>query len=109
MFTTFRGGQSGNWLVTSIARVKGETLARVPALAVTASEAIALPLLPTQTSWRLAGVVSHLRYVERSEKEQLDAAQAGARPARGHAGGADPDPEICCVVGADAGRAAAHL
>jgi chlorite dismutase len=77
MFTTFRGGQSGNWLVTSIAQVKGETLAHVPALSVTASEAIALPLLPTQTSWRLAGVISHLRYVERSEKEQLDAAQAG--------------------------------
>jgi chlorite dismutase len=77
MFTTFRGGQSGGWRVTSIARVKGETLPHVPALSVIASEAIALPLLPSHTSWRLAGVVSHLRYVERAEKEQLAAVQAG--------------------------------
>ncbi len=77
MFTTFRGGQSGGWRVTSIARVKGETLARVPALSVITSEAIALPLLPSQTAWRLAGVISHLRYVERPEKEQLTAVQAG--------------------------------
>jgi chlorite dismutase len=77
MFTTFRGGQSGSWRITSIARVKGETLARVPALSVVQSEAIALPLLPSQTAWRLAGVVSHLRYVERGEKEQLTSLQAG--------------------------------
>ena len=76
MFTTFSGGQSGDWRVTSIAQVKGETLARVTALSVTTSESIALPLLPSQTSWRLVGVVSHLRYVERPEKEQLDAVQA---------------------------------
>jgi L-rhamnose mutarotase len=77
MFTTFRGGQSGGWRVTSIGRVKGETLARVPALSVMTSEAIALPLLPSQTAWRLAGVASYLRYVERSEQEQLAAVQAG--------------------------------
>lgn len=77
MFTTFRGGQSGAWRVTSIARVKGETLARVPALSVIHSEAIALPLVPSQTAWRLAGVASHVRYVERREKAQLVAVQAG--------------------------------
>ncbi len=77
MFTTFRGGQSGSWRVTSIARVKGETLPRVAALSVIESEAIALPLLPSQTSWRLAGVAGHLRYVERAEKGQLAAVQAG--------------------------------
>jgi chlorite dismutase len=77
MFTTFRGGQSGGWRVISIAPVRGETLPDVSALSVIKSEAIALPLLPSQTSWRLAGVVSHLRYVERSEKQQLDAVQAG--------------------------------
>ena len=76
MFTTFRGGQSGSWHVTSIARVKGEALARVPALSVIAGDSIALPLLPSATSWRLAGVASHVRYVERSEKEQLAAVQA---------------------------------
>jgi len=76
MFTTFRGGQSGGWKVTSVARVKGETLPKVAALSIIASEAIALPLLPSQTSWRLAGVASHLRYTERGEKEQLAAVQA---------------------------------
>ena len=77
MFTTFRGGQSGGWKVTSIARVKGETLPRVAALSVIASEAIALPLLPSQTAWRLAGVASNLRYTERAEKDKLAAVQAG--------------------------------
>jgi chlorite dismutase len=77
MFTTFRGGQSGGWKVTSIARVKGETLPKVAALSIVASEAIALPLLPSQTSWRLAGAPSHLRYTEKAEKEQLAAVQAG--------------------------------
>ena len=77
MFTTFRGGQSGSWRVTSIARVKGETLPRVAALSMIQSEAIALPLLPSATSWRLAGTPSHVRYVERAEKQQLEAVQAG--------------------------------
>ena len=77
MFTTFRGGQSGGWRVASIAQVRGETLAHVPAVSVIQSAAIALPLLPSATSWRLAGVTSHLRYTERAEKEQLAAAQAG--------------------------------
>jgi chlorite dismutase len=76
MFTTFRGGQSGGWKVTSVARVKGETLPKVAALSIIASEAIALPLLPSQTSWRLAGVASHLRYTETAEKQQLTAVQA---------------------------------
>ena len=77
MFTTFRGGQSGGWRVTSMARVNGETLPRVAALSVVQSEAIALPLLPSPTAWRLAGVASHVRYAERAEKEQLAAVQAG--------------------------------
>ncbi|MCA1458619.1 chlorite dismutase family protein [Bradyrhizobium sp. BRP22] len=76
MFTTFRGGQSGGWRITSISKVKGETLPRVPALSVIASEAIALPLLPSTTAWRLAGVTSYLRYTNRAEKDQLDAQQA---------------------------------
>ena len=75
MFTTFRGGQSGGWRVTMLSPVKGEALAAVPALAITQSPAIALPILPSVTAWRLAGVTSHLRYTERAEKEQLAAAQ----------------------------------
>jgi hypothetical protein len=76
MFTTFRGGQSGGWRVTLLSPVKGEALASVPALAITQSAAIALPILPSVTAWRLAGVTSHLRYTERAEQEQLAAAQA---------------------------------
>jgi len=33
--------------------------------------------LPPSASWRLAGVVSHVRYVERAEKTALGAVQAG--------------------------------
>ena len=76
MFTTFRGGQSGAWKIISLGEVKGQPLAPVPALSVVRSAAIALPLLPSQTSWRLAGVTSHLRYVERAEKTQLEAVHA---------------------------------
>ena len=76
MFTTFRGGQSGAWRITSQAAVKGEALMRTPALSVVHSSSIALPILPSATAWRLAGVTSHARYVERAEKEQLAAVQA---------------------------------
>jgi chlorite dismutase len=77
MFTTFRGGQSGGWLITSLSPVKGDGLAPVRSLSVVHSQAIALPLLPSQSSWRLAGVASDARYVERAEKAQLEAVQAG--------------------------------
>jgi chlorite dismutase len=76
MFTTFRGGQSGAWRVTQLSPVKGEALPLTPALSVVHNEAIALPLLPSPTSWRLAGVTSHLRYAERAEKAQLAEAPA---------------------------------
>ena len=76
MFTTFRGGNSGAWQVISQQPVKGEALAQVPCLSVIHSDAIALPLIPSQTSWRLAGVASHVRYTERTEKEQLASVQA---------------------------------
>ena len=77
MFTVFRGGQSGAWRVTRVAPVKGAGLARTPALSVVHSLSIALPILPSITSWRVAGVASHVRYVERAEKDQLVAVQAG--------------------------------
>ena len=76
MFTTFRGGQSGAWRITLNAAVRGEGLSAMPALAITQSASIALPLLPSTTSWRLAGVASHLRYVEKAENEQLAEKQA---------------------------------
>ena len=77
MFTVFRGGQSGAWRVTRVAAAKGAGMARTPALSVVHSSSIALPILPSLTSWRVAGVASHVRYTERAEKEQLAAVQAG--------------------------------
>src|SRR6478735_11412655 len=77
MFTTFRGGNTGAWQVISISPVKGEALKPVAALSITHADAISLPILPSQTSWRLAGVASHVRYAERTEKEQLAAVQPG--------------------------------
>jgi len=71
MFTTFRGGQSGAWRITLNSAVKGDGLATVPALAITQNASIALPLLSSATSWRLAGVTSHARYVEKAEKALL--------------------------------------
>ena len=76
MFTIFRGGHSGAWRVTRCGPVRGASLAPTPSLSVVHSLSIALPILPSPTSWRLAGVASHLRYTERPEKEQLVAVQA---------------------------------
>ena len=75
MFTIFRGGPSGAWQVTSLLPVTGESLAPVHFLSAVNSGSIALPLLPSPTSWRVAGVASHVRYVERAEKTQLAAVQ----------------------------------
>jgi chlorite dismutase len=77
MFTTFRGGQSGSWRVVSQVAVRGAGLLQTPSLSIVESPSIALPILPSQTSWRLAGVASHVRYVERAEREKLAAVQAG--------------------------------
>jgi chlorite dismutase len=76
MFTVFRGGRSGAWRVTRFAPVRGAALSPTPALSVVHSLSIALPIMPSPTSWRLAGVASHLRYTERAEKKQLDAVRA---------------------------------
>jgi chlorite dismutase len=76
MFTIFRGGNSGAWRVTGFAAVRGASLSPTPALSVVHSLSIALPIMPSPTSWRLAGVASHLRYTERDEKKRLDAVRA---------------------------------
>jgi len=76
MFTIFRGGQSGAWRVTRLTPIKGAGLMRTPALSSVTSSSIALPILPALTSWRVAGIASHVRYTERAEKEQLAAVQA---------------------------------
>ena len=77
MFTTFRGGQSGAWRITSLDQVKGAPLAPMRSLSVIHAEAIALPRVPSPNAWRLAGVASHPRYVERTEKARLTEVQAG--------------------------------
>src|SRR3979411_2566772 len=77
MLTGFRGGQSGAWRVKRLAAVKGESLAPTPSLSVTHSDSIALPILPSQSGWRLVGPSIHVRYGERPETEQLSAVQAG--------------------------------
>src|SRR3954467_7771372 len=74
MFTTFQGGESGGWRVTSLAPVKGEALAATPCLSVSRAAALALPSHPF---WRLAGVASHVRYAERAERAMLGTVQAG--------------------------------
>jgi chlorite dismutase len=86
MFTVFRGGSSGAWRVTRFETAKGAPLAPTPALSVVHSPSLALPILPSETSWRLAGVASHLRYTERTEKNGLDSVRAGlGRPEAIHA------------------------
>jgi chlorite dismutase len=86
MFTIFRGGRSGAWRVTRFAPVRGAALSPTPALSVVHSLSIALPMLPSPTSWRLAGVASHLRYTERDEKKRLDGVRAEiGRPEATHA------------------------
>jgi chlorite dismutase len=77
MFTTFRGGNTGAWQITSLSPVMGEALAPMPYLSVVASASITLPLIPSQAAWRLAGMGSQARYIERGEKTALDAVQAG--------------------------------
>src|SRR5690242_8678474 len=76
MFTGLRGGQSGAWRAPRLAPGKGASLARPPARSSIYAASIALPILPSLTSWRLAGVASHVRYTERAEKSQLIEAQA---------------------------------
>jgi len=76
MFTTFRGGQSGAWRITLNSAVRGEAFPAVPALAITQSPSIALPILPSTSSWRLVGTASHARYVEKAEQAQLAEKQA---------------------------------
>jgi chlorite dismutase len=81
MFTTFRGGQTGAWRITSFRSVKGEALSPARSLSISHSGSIALPILPSRTSWRLAGVAGHLRYTERGEAIRLaDVQDALGRP-----------------------------
>ncbi len=68
--TSFTGGMTGQWRVTSIATLVGPPLASVEALAISQAPAV-------DGAWRLTGVASYVRYVERAERQALVSRQAG--------------------------------
>lgn len=73
MATIFSGGGSGLWRVTALTPVTGAALTPVSHLSIEAAPALDAPT----PAWRLTGVASHVRYVERAEKTALGAVQAG--------------------------------
>ena len=73
MFTTFTGGDSGQWQIIKLEPVIGETLKPASHLNITTSSAFAPAADNTQ--WHLTGFASNVRYVERPEKTELAAMQ----------------------------------
>jgi hypothetical protein len=71
---TFAGGPSGAWRVDATLAVVGEALPVAARLTVAAAGAEAIDGAP---AWRLRGIVSNERYVERAEKDALVARQEG--------------------------------
>jgi chlorite dismutase len=74
MFTTFSGGESGQWQITSISPVIGKSLDTAPFLSIATTQELGGK---PDARWRLKGVASYVRYVERSEKTALVSVQAG--------------------------------
>lgn len=70
--TRFTGGSAGPWKVDSIRPVKGDCLPLVERIAIHHSP----DDLIQGGVWSLSGVISHVRYVERSEKIELTSKQA---------------------------------
>ena len=70
----FVGGASGTWGVEQTRAVAGEPLPAVAALSVVASGS-ADTAAGDDAGWRLRGIVSNERYVERAEKDALVAKQ----------------------------------
>jgi chlorite dismutase len=82
-FTIFTGGNIGAWNILSIAPVTGEGLVPASHLAIAPSASLGDA---SATPWQLRGVTSHVRYVERAEKNALISVQAGlGRPEATHA------------------------
>jgi chlorite dismutase len=69
---SFVGGETGDWLVTKVAAVTGESLAPVKRVNIV-NQAVAT--LPVGAAWLLHGVTSNDRYVTRPEKDLLVAKQ----------------------------------
>jgi Chlorite dismutase len=83
---TFAGGSSGTWRVEQTRPVVGESLPATAALSVVAAGVGAAGGRDEGSDgdavWRLRGIVSNERYVERAEKDVLVAKQEGlGRPA----------------------------
>jgi len=83
---TFVGGSSGTWRVEQMRPVVGDSLPAMAALSIVAAEVGAAGGRDEGSDgdavWRLRGIVSNERYVERAEKDALVAKQEGlGRPA----------------------------
>ena len=68
----FVGGSTGTWRVVRIEPAVGSTLPLVERIAVYQG---VVATLSSESGWALRGVTGHQRYVERREKEALDAVQ----------------------------------
>lgn len=67
--TTFHGAESGVWKITRVKTVSGAPLPAASHVLVSADATTQ----PHRVAWSLRGAASHVRYVERHEKEALDA------------------------------------
>jgi len=66
---TFAAGTTGRWSVERIVPVRGEGLLLAPRL-----DVVTGIVAPPNTAWTVSGVAGHARYVERTEKGELDRA-----------------------------------
>jgi hypothetical protein len=73
---TFAAGATGTWTVTLTRPVIGASLPDAAALSIVAGEP-AVEVGEAAAAWRLRGIVSNERYVERAEKDALVARQEG--------------------------------
>lgn len=79
---SFVGGDTGAWSVIRFQTVIGEPIPEVRKVDIVPGQ---LRGLPAGARWVLRGVTSNVRYVERAEKQQLDAVQVAlGRPEATH-------------------------
>lgn len=71
--TTFVGGKTGQWSVTSQRTLLGEPIAAVSRVAMMSGSG---PVVPGDAAWVLRGVATNDRYTTRSEKMELGERQA---------------------------------
>lgn len=73
----FVAGPTGTWAVAHTRPVIGESLPAAPAVSVVAASSSGEAGTDAAAIWRLRGIVSNERYVERAEKDALVARQEG--------------------------------